>query len=87
LPLQEINKPIFEPVAPVEQSSPRPLSLSELSAEVPSDFHGNKIKQTTEQPVIKKNSEHIVGNDVNSEFEQQNHIHGSLQPGQPVRFN
>ncbi len=84
---QEINKPIFEPVAPVEQSSPRPLSLSELSAEVPSDFHGNKINQTILQPTIEKNHDPVLNNDISSPREQHNHTHGSLQPGQPVRFN
>ncbi|QQS60066.1 type IV secretion system DNA-binding domain-containing protein [Candidatus Falkowbacteria bacterium] len=84
---QEINKPIFEPVAPVEQSSPRPLSLSELSAEVPSDFHGNKINQTILQPTIEKTHDAVLNNDISSPREQHNHTHGSLQPGQSVRFN
>lgn len=83
----EPRKPLFEPVAPVAEQSPRPLSLRELSAEVPNDFHGHKIKKTIEPPRDQNIIQPIVSDDTKDISEDYQESHGPLQPGQPVRFN
>ncbi len=83
----EPRKPLFEPVVAVVEQSPRPLSLHELSVEVPNDFHGHKIKKTFHPPENQNTIQPNTSDDKKDISQDHQQLGGPLQPGQSVRFN